>query len=75
MEQRSQSSPVKLTKKRVGVLCGSCYGSSILLPSTHRVLSELSKEVTAAANDVYGFARRDGFIRARAENRELMPAF
>ena len=31
------------------------------------------KEVTAASEAVYGFERRDGFIRARAENRELMP--
>ena len=30
-------------------------------------------QVTAASEAVYGFERRDGFIRARAENRELMP--
>ena len=33
------------------------------------------KEVTEASEAVYGFERRDGFIRARAENRELMPVF
>lgn len=33
------------------------------------------KEVTEASEAVYGFDRRDGFIRARAENRELMPVF
>ena len=33
------------------------------------------KEVTEASNSVYGFETRDGFIRARAENRELMPIF
>lgn len=31
------------------------------------------KEVTEASESVYGFERRDGFVRARAENRELMP--
>ena len=31
------------------------------------------KEVTHASEAVYGFDRRDGFIRARAENRKLMP--
>ena len=30
-------------------------------------------QVTAASEAVYGFERRDGFIRAQAENRELMP--
>ena len=33
------------------------------------------KEVTEASEAVYGFERRDGFIRARTENRELMPFF
>ena len=33
------------------------------------------KEVTEASEAVFGFARRDGFIRARAENRKLMPVF
>ena len=33
------------------------------------------KQVTEASEAVYGFHRRDGFIRARAENRELMPIF
>ena len=31
------------------------------------------KEVTEASEAVYGFDRRDGFIRARANHRELMP--
>ena len=31
------------------------------------------KEVTTASNTVFGFERRDGFVRARAESRELMP--
>ena len=31
------------------------------------------KEVTQASEAVYGFERRDGFIRARAANRKLMP--
>ena len=34
-----------------------------------------SLQVTAASEAVYGFHRRDGFIRTRAENRELMPIF
>ena len=29
------------------------------------------KEVTAAAESVYGYERRDGFIRARLEHRQL----
>ena len=32
------------------------------------------KEVTEASEAVYGFERRDGMIRTRAENRKLMPA-
>ena len=32
------------------------------------------KEVTEASETVYGFERRDGMIRTRAENRKLMPA-
>ena len=32
-------------------------------------------QVTAASSSVCGFDRRDGFIRARAENREQMPIF
>ena len=31
------------------------------------------KEVTHASEAVFGFDRRDGWIRARAENRKLMP--
>ena len=31
------------------------------------------KEVTQASEAVYGFDRRDGLIRAKAENRKLMP--
>jgi hypothetical protein len=31
------------------------------------------KEVTAASEAVYGEERRDGWIRSRAENREIMP--
>ena len=31
------------------------------------------KEVIEASQAVFGFSRRDGFIRAQAENRELMP--
>ena len=31
------------------------------------------KQVTEASEQVYGFEKRDGFIRARAEHRELMP--
>ena len=31
------------------------------------------KEVTEASESVHGFDRRDGFVRARAEHRELMP--
>ena len=31
------------------------------------------KEVTQASEAVYGFERRDGWIRARADNRNLMP--
>ena len=37
--------------------------------------SENIVQVTAASEAVYGFQRRDGFIRARAENRELIPMF
>lgn len=33
------------------------------------------KEVTAASAAVYGYERRDGFIRGRAAHRELMPMF
>ena len=33
------------------------------------------KEVTEASEAVYGWEKRDGFIRARAENRKLMPIF
>ena len=33
------------------------------------------QELTHASDAVYGFHRRDGWIRARAENRELMPVF
>ena len=33
------------------------------------------KEVTAAAMHVYGSDRRDGYIRARAAHRQLMPKF
>ena len=33
------------------------------------------KQVTEASEAVYGFERRDGFIRTRAENRQLMPDF
>ena len=33
------------------------------------------QETTDASDAVYGFLRRDRFIRARAENRELMPVF
>ncbi|XP_065666467.1 uncharacterized protein LOC136087503 isoform X3 [Hydra vulgaris] len=33
------------------------------------------KEVTAASETVFGFERRDGFIRARAENRAIIPLF
>ncbi|XP_047127448.1 uncharacterized protein LOC124808427 [Hydra vulgaris] len=33
------------------------------------------KEVTAASETVFGFERRDGFIRARAENRSIIPRF
>ena len=29
------------------------------------------KEVTAAAEAVYGYDRRDGFIRARLEHRDI----
>ena len=32
------------------------------------------KETTAASETVFGFDKRDGFIRGRAENRRLMPA-
>ena len=32
------------------------------------------KEVTNASGLVYGFERRDGFIRGRVENRSLMSA-
>ena len=32
-------------------------------------------EVTEVSEAVYGFERRDGFIRARAENRKMMPVF
>ena len=31
------------------------------------------KEVTQPSEAMYGFERRDGFIRARAANRKLMP--
>ena len=31
------------------------------------------KEVTEALAAVNGFERRDGWVRAQAENRELMP--
>jgi hypothetical protein len=33
------------------------------------------KEVTETSEAVNGFEKRDGFIRARAENRKLMPVF
>ena len=31
------------------------------------------KEVTEASLAVYGFERRDGWVRARAQNRKIMP--
>ena len=31
------------------------------------------KEVTQASEEVYGFERRDGWIKARADNRLLLP--
>ena len=31
------------------------------------------KQVTEAAAAVYGFQRRDGFIRARIEHRDVVP--
>ena len=30
--------------------------------------------MTSASEIVYGFERRDGFIRGRTENRSLMPS-
>ena len=32
------------------------------------------KEVTEVSQSVFVFYQRDGFVRAREENRELMPA-
>ena len=31
------------------------------------------KEVTAASSAVYGEERRDGWVRAKVSNREIMP--
>ena len=38
-----------------------------------QVIERAVKEVTAASAAVYGEERRDGWIRSRAENREIMP--
>ena len=44
-------------------------------PAHTQGVERVVKEVTAAATSVFGFERRDGFIRGRAAHRELMPAF
>ena len=31
------------------------------------------KEVREASGEIFGFEKRDGFIRARADNRKLVP--
>lgn len=36
-------------------------------------VERMVKEVTNASWLIYGFERRDGFVRERAENRTLMP--
>ena len=46
-----------------------------MYPNDIRCILQNIVQVTAASEVVYGFEKRDGFIRAKAENRELMPAF
>lgn len=42
-------------------------------PCHSQGVERVVKEVTAASAAVFGFERRDGFIRGRAAHRELMP--
>ena len=44
-------------------------------PAHTQGVERVVKEVTAASAAVYGFERRDGFIRGRAAHREFMPMF
>ena len=41
-------------------------------PANSQGVQRVVKEVTAASAAVFGFERRDGFIRGRAAHRELM---
>ena len=41
------------------------------LPVHGQSMEHCVKEVTAAAEAVYGYDRRDGFIRARLEHRDI----
>ena len=45
------------------------------LPVHGQSVERYAKEVTAAAQQVVGHDRRDGYIRARAAHREIMPTF
>ena len=42
-------------------------------PVHTQVIERAVKEVTEASGTVFGFERRDGWVRARAENREMLP--
>lgn len=44
-------------------------------PVQHQSVERCVKEVTAAAQQVVGHDRRDGYIRARAAHRDTMPTF
>ena len=44
-------------------------------PAHTQGVERVVKEVTTASASVFGFDRRDGFIRGRAAHRELMPTF
>ena len=52
----------KVTPMVVGYYCGHT-----------QAIERAVKEVTAASGAVYGEERRDGWIRSRAANREIMP--
>src|SRR5277367_31615 len=45
------------------------------LPCHSQAVERIVKEVTAASDTVFGHATRDGFIRARLLNRQIMPKF
>ena len=44
---------------------------SVHTQSVERVVQEVSK----ASSEVYGHTRRDGYVRARVDHREILPVF